>query len=110
MLNDEIPWFIPGPHLNLKAEFPKRAGGKERVGVSHALIQVGLEFRGTAHRGIDDARNIARLLPYWRALKTRGCRAGRELVGTGNRNLRRDCAFPGSVSSYRHRPSKDLQT
>ena len=60
----DIPWFIPGPHVNLKAEFPKRAGGKKRVGVSRALIQVGLEFQGTAHRGIDDARNIARLVSY----------------------------------------------
>ena len=59
-----LPWFIPGPHLNLKAEFPKRVGGKKRVGVSRALSQVGLEFRGTAHRGIDDARNIARLVAY----------------------------------------------
>jgi inhibitor of KinA sporulation pathway (predicted exonuclease) len=25
---------------------------------------VGLTFEGTAHRGIDDARNMARLLPW----------------------------------------------
>ncbi|GIS61919.1 MAG: hypothetical protein CM1200mP2_41440 [Planctomycetaceae bacterium] len=29
-----------------------------------ALKEVGLELRGTHHRGIDDARNIARLLPF----------------------------------------------
>jgi inhibitor of KinA sporulation pathway (predicted exonuclease) len=29
-----------------------------------ALRRVGLPLRGTHHRGIDDARNIARLLPW----------------------------------------------
>jgi inhibitor of KinA sporulation pathway (predicted exonuclease) len=28
------------------------------------LRKIGLEPIGTPHRGIDDARNIARLLPY----------------------------------------------
>jgi hypothetical protein len=32
------------------------------LGQDHARL--GLTFEGTAHRGIDDARNIARLLPY----------------------------------------------
>ena len=27
------------------------------------MKMAGLQFEGTAHRGIDDARNIARLLP-----------------------------------------------
>jgi 3'-5' exoribonuclease 1 len=34
-----------------------------------ALRRVGLDLVGTHHRGIDDARNIARVLPYrlgWR--------------------------------------------
>ena len=29
-----------------------------------ALAQAGLPLAGTHHRGIDDARNIARLLPF----------------------------------------------
>lgn len=51
-------------HLNIKQAFNDRAGGHKRRGVGQALSYVGRQFEGTAHRGIDDARNIARLLPY----------------------------------------------
>lgn len=51
-------------HLNIKQAFNDRVGGHKRRGVGQALSYVGLRFAGTAHRGIDDARNIARLLPY----------------------------------------------
>ncbi|MCA9570987.1 MAG: exonuclease domain-containing protein, partial [Myxococcales bacterium] len=50
-------------HLNVKAAFAEREGHKKR-GLGGALQRVGLTFEGTAHRGIDDARNIARLLPW----------------------------------------------
>jgi inhibitor of KinA sporulation pathway (predicted exonuclease) len=49
-------------HLNIKAEFAEKAG--RRMGVGGALRRVGLTFEGTPHRGIDDARNIARLMPW----------------------------------------------
>jgi 3'-5' exoribonuclease 1 len=32
--------------------------------MSEALKLAGIELLGTHHRGIDDARNIARLMPY----------------------------------------------
>jgi inhibitor of KinA sporulation pathway (predicted exonuclease) len=51
-------------HLNLKRAFGERSGDGRPFGVGQALGRVGLRFAGTAHRGIDDARNIARLLPY----------------------------------------------
>jgi inhibitor of KinA sporulation pathway (predicted exonuclease) len=51
-------------HFNMKQAFNERVGGHKRRGVGQALSYVGLCFDGTAHRGIDDARNIARLLPY----------------------------------------------
>jgi inhibitor of KinA sporulation pathway (predicted exonuclease) len=51
-------------HLNLKERFTRVAGDGKKLGVGQALGRVGLRFEGTAHRGIDDARNIARLLPY----------------------------------------------
>jgi inhibitor of KinA sporulation pathway (predicted exonuclease) len=44
-------------HLNLKWLFRGR-------GVGDAFRRCGLTFEGTPHRGIDDARNIARLLPW----------------------------------------------
>lgn len=53
-----------GPrHLNLKEEFARVAGDRQS-GNHGALHRVGLTATGTHHRGIDDARNIARLLPY----------------------------------------------
>lgn len=51
-------------HINLKQSFLRRSGDDQKLGVAQALRRVGLRFAGTAHRGIDDARNIARLLPY----------------------------------------------
>lgn len=54
------------PHFNLKKLFNRQFKdrcGRKQVGLNRALEIAGLEFRGTQHRGIDDARNIARLLP-----------------------------------------------
>ena len=51
-------------HLNLKEAFSKRLGEAREYGTGQALRRVGLGFTGTHHRAIDDARNIARLLPF----------------------------------------------
>ncbi len=54
------------PHFNLKKLFNRQfkgTAGRKQVGLNRALEIAGLEFRGTQHRGIDDARNLARLLP-----------------------------------------------
>jgi inhibitor of KinA sporulation pathway (predicted exonuclease) len=51
-------------HLNLKEAFSKRLGESRQYGTGQALRRVGLSFSGTQHRAIDDARNIARLLPF----------------------------------------------
>lgn len=54
------------PHFNLKKLYHRQFRsqlGRQRVGLNRALEMAGLEFRGTQHRGLDDARNIARLLP-----------------------------------------------
>lgn len=48
-------------HLNLKAEFTRVRGGK-KLGVTEALARLGLKFEGVQHRGLDDARNIARIV------------------------------------------------
>ena len=50
-------------HLNLKAEFAA-VNGIKRCGMAGALRHCGLPLAGTHHRGIDDARNIAALLPW----------------------------------------------
>jgi 3'-5' exoribonuclease 1 len=54
-----------GPeHWNLKDAFARAVGSRRGLGGQGALQRVGLEPIGIAHRGIDDARNISRLLPY----------------------------------------------
>lgn len=53
-----------GPHTNLKELFSRALGEPRRFGMHEALARVGLDLRGTHHRGIDDARNIARLLRW----------------------------------------------
>jgi inhibitor of KinA sporulation pathway (predicted exonuclease) len=68
-----IPYPLP-VHFNLKRRFSESLGslrqfgphrsGRHRFGVAQALAACHLEFEGTAHRGLDDARNIARLLPW----------------------------------------------
>jgi len=50
-------------HWNLKAAFARHHGVRE-MGVGQALRRLGLSFQGTHHRGIDDARNIARILAH----------------------------------------------
>jgi inhibitor of KinA sporulation pathway (predicted exonuclease) len=49
-------------HLNLKEEFSKALSTGRSFGISGALRRLGLELEGTHHRGIDDARNIVRIV------------------------------------------------
>lgn len=50
-------------HVNLKRRFAKARKIKE-AGMARALQMVGLALDGAHHRGLDDARNIAKLLPW----------------------------------------------
>ena len=50
-------------HVNLKRQFAKTRRIKE-VGMARALQMVGLPLDGAHHRGLDDARNIAKLLQW----------------------------------------------
>jgi inhibitor of KinA sporulation pathway (predicted exonuclease) len=59
-----IPNPISAPHCNVKQLFSERRSLKNKYGLAGAVEKAGLTFSGTHHRGIDDARNIARLLPY----------------------------------------------
>ena len=49
-------------HLNLKAEFVRAVGMQKKLGRAEAVRHLGMEFEGSHHRGIDDARNIARIV------------------------------------------------
>ncbi len=50
-------------HYNIKTAFAASLNVRS-CSVQKALSHVGLTFQGTYHRGIDDARNIAKLLPF----------------------------------------------
>jgi inhibitor of KinA sporulation pathway (predicted exonuclease) len=59
-----IPFPIAYPHVNLKQLFSEAQGLSKRYGMAEALQLAGIELEGTHHRGIDDARNITKLLPF----------------------------------------------
>lgn len=49
-------------HINISEEVVKYFKLKKKTGVSGALRLLNLKFEGTPHRGIDDARNIAKIV------------------------------------------------
>lgn len=53
--------FDDDEHLNIKNHTAEKMGWKPQ-GVSKALKRLKMDFLGTPHRGIDDARNIGRIL------------------------------------------------
>jgi putative RNA 2'-phosphotransferase len=55
---------LEGDHLNLKKQFSGTQMLPSTYGMVGALNLANIELEGTHHRGIDDARNIAKLLPY----------------------------------------------
>ena len=58
-----ISYPFSDQHCNLKARFRQATGLPRQIGMAEALRQSELTLEGTHHRGLDDARNIARLLP-----------------------------------------------
>ncbi len=58
------PTFISFPHLNLKRIWRRTTGQKRKNGMIHALAFHGLTIEGHHHRGVDDAGNMVRLLPF----------------------------------------------
>jgi inhibitor of KinA sporulation pathway (predicted exonuclease) len=55
-----FPDWFESRHINLKTEFAAWRNLR-RCGMARALEILGLPLDGTHHRGIDDARNIARI-------------------------------------------------
>ncbi len=58
------PYPISAPHLNLKRQFSRAQKVRKHQGMAGAMKLTGMQLEGTHHRGLDDARNIARLLPF----------------------------------------------
>ena len=59
-----ISYPMGNEHVNIKKLFSLVQGTKKQFGMARALKHVGIPLEGTHHRGIDDARNIAKLMPY----------------------------------------------
>jgi 3'-5' exoribonuclease 1 len=60
----DLPYPVSSNHINLKELFSTTQGLNKRYGMAQALKLAQIELTGTHHRGIDDARNISKLLPY----------------------------------------------
>ena len=56
-------------HTNLKAAYAEAMNLRKPVGVGVALKHLNMTFEGTPHRGIDDVRNIARIVRKVRSSK-----------------------------------------
>lgn len=57
-----IPWPLSDDHINVKEVFAEKHNHKKRTGMSSALKILDIPLEGTHHRGVDDARNIAKIL------------------------------------------------
>ena len=57
----DVAYPFSEEHINIKQRFANNMGLKKGVGLGKALYKMNLTFDGTAHRGIDDARNMAQL-------------------------------------------------
>lgn len=52
-------------HISVKHQHHKLAGTEQPMGMDEALKLEGFPLQGTHHRGIDDARNIARIFQQY---------------------------------------------
>lgn len=59
-----VPYPISAPHLNIKKQFSKSQRVRKRQGMAGALKLAHISIEGTHHRGIDDANNMVKLMPY----------------------------------------------
>lgn len=60
----QVPFPLAAPHLNIKQQFTESQNLTKRYVMDGALKLAGLKLIGTHHRGIDDVRNMAQLMPY----------------------------------------------
>jgi inhibitor of KinA sporulation pathway (predicted exonuclease) len=64
----EIPYPFTPEHINIKKQFSDYLGVSKAFGMAGALEKLGFELMGTHHRGIDDARNIAKIFRYMKTV------------------------------------------
>ena len=59
-----IPYPMSNEHINVKVLFGEKFGLQKPTGMNGALHLLNIPLEGTHHRGIDDAKNIAKIL-HW---------------------------------------------
>ncbi|MCK8520158.1 exonuclease domain-containing protein [Aquimarina sp. D1M17] len=59
-----IEYPLGKQHINVKTLFSETKGLRKKVGMKGALGILGIPLEGTHHRGVDDARNIAKILDW----------------------------------------------
>ncbi|MDV7698984.1 exonuclease domain-containing protein [Chryseobacterium soli] len=60
-----VDYPLSDQHINVKTLFGElHPGIRKSVGMSRALGELNIPLEGTHHRGVDDAKNIAKIL-YW---------------------------------------------
>ncbi|MDQ8012116.1 MAG: 3'-5' exonuclease [Flavobacterium nitrogenifigens] len=59
-----IPYPMGEEHINVKEHFAEKFGLVKPTGMNGALALLNIPLEGTHHRGIDDAKNIAKIL-HW---------------------------------------------
>ncbi|WP_108805208.1 3'-5' exonuclease [Aquimarina sp. Aq107] len=60
----EIEYPLSQNHINVKELFIKTKDLQKKVGMNGALEILNIPLEGTHHRGIDDAKNIAKILNW----------------------------------------------
>lgn len=60
--NIDTSWITN--HINMKNVFAKSINSKRKYGLGNAIKLLNMEFIGTHHRGIDDAKNIVQIMKY----------------------------------------------
>lgn len=59
-----IPYPMADEHINVKTWFGEKFGLQKPTGMNGALHLLNIPLEGTHHRGIDDAKNIAKILNW----------------------------------------------
>lgn len=59
-----VAYPLSQKHINVKKHFSEVKGLHRKVGMKGALSMLNIPLEGTHHRGVDDARNIAKIL-HW---------------------------------------------
>ncbi len=60
----DIEYPMRGEHINVKTLFTEKFGLTKSQGMNGALHLLNIPLEGTHHRGIDDAKNIAKILNW----------------------------------------------